>query len=121
MEELAVKIAELLDISVQGAIDLYPVIRSQYIWYAILTSVTNWATVIGFVSLILTGVTLFIRFDLDKVNWRTEEINEDWVIVDKLFKKVLLVLMLSVVIGIVTSVIIPFLAPDIMIIKNFIG
>lgn len=35
MEELAVKIAELLDISVQGAIDLYPVIRSQYIWYSV--------------------------------------------------------------------------------------
>ena len=121
MEELAIKLAETLDISVQAAIDMYPVIRSQYIWYAILTSVTNWAATLGFVSLILTGVTLFIRFDLDKYNWRTEEINEDWVIVDKVFKKALLVLMLSVVIGIVTSVIIPFLAPDIMIITDFLG
>ena len=121
MEELAIKLAETLDISVKAAIDLYPVIRSQYIWYAILTSVTNWTAMLGFVSLILTGVTLFIRFDLDKYNWRTEEINEDWVIVDKVFKKALLVLMLSVVIGIVTSVIIPFLAPDIMIITDFLG
>ena len=121
MEELAIKIAEALDISVQGAIDLYPVIRSQYIWYVILTSVTNWATVIGFFSLILTGVTLFIRFDLDKVNWRTGEIEEDWAIADKVLKKVLLVLILSAVVGIVTSVIIPFLAPDIMLIKDLIG
>ena len=121
MEELAIKIAEMLDISVQGAIDMYPVIRSQYIWYAILTSVTNWATVIGFVSLILTGVTLFIRFDLDKVNWRTGEIEEDWAIADKVFKKVLLALILSAVVGIVTSAIIPFLAPDIMIITDFLG
>lgn len=121
MEELAIKVAEVLDISVQGAIDIYPVIRGQYIWYAVLTSVTIWATVIGFVSLILTGVTLFIRLDLDKYNWRTKEINEDWVIVDKVFKKVLLALILSAVVGIVTSEIIPFLAPDIMIIKNFLG
>ena len=121
MEELAVKIAETLDISVQAAIDMYPVIRSQYIWYAILTSVTIWTTVIGFVSLILTGVTLFIRFDLDKVNWRTGEIEEDWAIADKVFKKVLLALILSAVVGIATSITIPFLAPDIMLIKDLIG
>ena len=121
MEELAIKIAETLDISVQAAIDMYPVIRSQYIRYAILTSVTNWATVIGFVSLILTGVTLFIMFDLDKVNCRTGEIEEDWAIADKVLKKVLLVLMLSAVVGIVTSVIIPFLAPDIMLINDILN
>src|SRR5699024_11577522 len=101
MEELAIKIAETLDISVQGAIDMYPVIRSQYIWYAVLTSVTNWATVIGFVSLILTGVTLLIRFDLDKFNWRTGEIEVDWVIADKVFKKLLLDILLCSVICIV--------------------
>ena len=121
MEELAIKIAETLDISVQAAIDMYPVIRSQYIRYEILTSVTNWATVIGFVSLILTGVTLFIRFDLDKVNWRTGEIEEDWAIADKVLKKVLLVLILSAVVGIVTSAIIPFLAPDIMLINDILN
>ena len=121
MEELAIKLAETLDISVQAAIDMYPVIRGQYIWYAILTSVTNWATLLGLGSLILTGVTLFIRFDLDKYNWRNEEINEDWVNIDKVFKKASMALVIFVVIGIVTSVIIPFLAPDIMIIKNFLG
>ena len=121
MEELAIKIAETLDISVQGAIDMYPVIRNQYIWHQMLTSVTTWATVLGFISLILTGVTLFLRFDLDKFNCRTGEIEEDWVIVDKVFKKVLLALILSAVVGIMTSTIIPFLAPDIMIIKNFLG
>ena len=121
MEELAIKVAEVLDISVQGAIDIYPVIRGQYIWYAILTSVTIWATVLGLGSLVLTGVTLFVRFDLDKYNYRTEEINEDWVNINKVFKKALMALVIFVIIGIVTSEIIPFLAPDIMIIKNFLG
>lgn len=121
MEELAIKLAETLDISVKAAIDLYPVIRSQYIWYETLESVISWALVIGFVSFILTGVTLFIRFDLDKYDWRTEEINEDWVIVDKVFKKAVLVLMVSVVIAVAVEIIAPFLAPDIMIIKNFLG
>ena len=121
MEELAVKIAETLDISVQGAIDLYPVIRSQYVWYAVLTSVIDWATVIGLFSLILTGITLFIRFDLDKFNWRTGEIEEDWAIADKVFKKVLLALILSAVVGIANSAIIPFLAPDIMLINDILN
>ncbi|WP_373786871.1 hypothetical protein, partial [Jeotgalibaca porci] len=84
-------------------------------------NINTWAMLLMFVSIMLTGVTLFIRFDLDKYNWRTEEINEDWVAVDKVFKKAFLLLLLSVVVAITTDMIIPFLAPDIMIIKNFLS
>ncbi|WP_373814652.1 hypothetical protein [Jeotgalibaca porci] len=121
MEELAIKIAETLDISVQAAIDMYPVIRSQFTWYLVLDNINTWAVLLMFVSIMLTGVTLFIRFDLDKYNCRTEEINEDWVAVDKVFKKAFLLLLLSVVVAITTDMIIPFLAPDILLIKNFLG
>lgn len=121
MEELASKIAETLDISVQAAIDMYPVIREQFMWYQVLDNINSWALMLGFVSMIVVGVTLFIRFDLDKYNWRTEEINEDWVNVNKVFKKALLLLLLSVVVAITTDMIIPFLAPDIILIKNLLG
>lgn len=36
MNELAVKISELLDITVESAVELYPVIRGQFMWYSAL-------------------------------------------------------------------------------------
>ena len=121
MEELAIKIAEMLDISVQGAIDMYPFLRSQYIWYRALTNVNAWALILWFGSTIVTGIAWIIRNDTTKYGLRTDEIAEEWVDIDKTFKISLLVLVLSVVIAIVTDMIIPFLAPDIMLIENFLG
>ena len=121
MEELAIKIAETLDISVQGAIDVYPVIRSQYIWYEALTTLCIWAVILGFISMLVIGVSGVIRDDTDKYYWNTEEIREEWTSIDNVFKKAILALLIFIVIGITTSIIAPFLAPDIMIIKNFLG
>lgn len=121
MEELAIKLAETLDISVQAAIDMYPVIRSQYIWYETLSTVTVWSVILGLISTIAVGVTVVIRDDTSKYDWGSEEINEEWVDIDKAFKTALMALLIFVVIGIVASIVAPFLAPDIMIIKDFIS
>ena len=121
MEELAVKIAEILDISVQGAIDIYPVIRSQYIWYKALTSVSFWSVILALALIIMIGVTLVIREETTKFDWTTEEITEEWASIDKVFKKAILALVIFVFIAIASSIVAPFLAPDIMIIKNFLG
>lgn len=121
MEELAMKIAETLDISVHAAIDMYPVIRGQYIWYETLTIVSLWAIILWFASIIVVGVTWVIRSDTQKFDWKTEEITEEWDSIDNIFKKAILALVIFVVIGITTSIVAPFLAPDIMIIKNFLG
>lgn len=121
MEELAIKIAETLDISVQAAIDMYPVIKEQFIWYQVLISINIWAFLLGFISIIVVGVTLFIRFDLDKYKWRTGEINEKWVDIDKIFKASLSALAIAVIIAITTDMIIPFLAPDVVMIKSFLS
>ena len=121
MEELAIKIAEMLDISVQGAIDIYPVIRSQYIWYEALTRVGSWAIILWFGSIIITGITWIIRNNTTKFDWRTEEITEEWADIDKTFKIALSAPVLFLVIAIATEMITPFLAPDITLIKNFLG
>lgn len=121
MEELAIKIAEMLDISVQGAIDMYPVIRGQYIWYQMLTSVGSWSIILWFGSIIITGITWVIRNDTSKYDWRTEEITEEWADIDKIFKIALSAFVLFLVVAIATEMIVPFLAPDIMLIKNFLG
>lgn len=121
MEELAIKLAETLDISVQAAIDMYPVIRSQYIWYESLSTVMDWSVILGLISMIVVGVTFVIRDDTSKYDWGSEEINEDWANINKVFKKALMALVIFIVIGIVASIIAPFLAPDVMIIKDFLG
>ena len=121
MEELAIKIAEVLDISVQGAIDIYPVIRSQYMWYEALTTLCVWAVILGFISMLVIGVAGVIRDDTDKYYWNTEEIREEWASIDNVFKKAIWALLIFIVIGITTSIVAPFLAPDIMIIENFLG
>ena len=121
MEELALKIAETLDISVQAAIDMYPVIRGQYIWYEMLTSVGSWTVILWFGSIIATGITWVIRNDTSKYDWRTEEITEEWANIDKVFKVALSAFAILLVVAIVVEIVVPFLAPDIMIIKNFLG
>lgn len=121
MEELAIKIAETLDISVQAAIDMYPVIRNQFVWYQTLTSVGSWAIILWFGSIIVTGIAWIIRNDTSKYDWRTEEIKEEWVDIDKIFKIALSTFVLFLVVAITTEMIIPFLAPDIVLIKDFLG
>lgn len=122
MEELAVKIAELLDISVQGAIDLYPVIRSQYIWYSLCQNIGGWVMLLGVISLVSTVATFIIRKDTKIYSWRDrEKINEEYTSIDKLFKISISIFILLTVIGIAMSAAIPFLAPDIVLIKDFLG
>ena len=121
MEELAIKIAETLDISVQAAIDMYPVIRSQFIWYQAINNINIWAFCLGFISMVVVGVSGMIRQDTDKYDWHTEEINEEWVDINKIFKVSLSAFALAVIISVTTDMIIPFLAPDVMLIKNFLG
>jgi len=71
MEELALKLAETLDISVQAAIDMYPVIKGQFVWYSMLTSVESWSVILWFGSIIITGISWIVRNDTTKYEWRT--------------------------------------------------
>lgn len=53
MEELGLKLAELLDITVESAIKLYPVLREQFIYYKMI----NWLWIaLLFFSMIILAV-----------------------------------------------------------------
>lgn len=121
MEELAIKLAETLDISVKAAIDMYPVIRGQYIWYSVLTSIGSWSIILWFGSIIIGGIAWVIRSDTEKYDWKTDEITEDWANINKLFKLALSFFVALLVIAITTELVVPFLAPDIVLIKNLLG
>lgn len=121
MEVLASKIAELLDISVQGAIDLYPVIKSQYVWYRVLGGVSVWSAILGLVSLASLLIAVVIRDETSKYDWNTEEISEDWKAINKVFNVSMLAFVLFIIIAIIANLARPFLAPDILLIKDFLG
>lgn len=57
MEELMLKLAELLEVTVDAAIELYPLLRSQFVWYKILTDLSkvNIAFTIGGLILLIAG------------------------------------------------------------------
>lgn len=66
MNELAVKLAELLDMTVQQAVKLYPVLRGQYIWYSISTYIETFGsllTVIFGVGITTTAILWWIEKD----------------------------------------------------------
>lgn len=121
MEVLASKIAELLDISVQGAIDLYPVIKSQYVWYRVLSGVSMWSAILGFVSLASMLIALAVEDETSKYVWDTEEISEEWKAINKVVVVSILAFVLFIIITITANLARPFLAPDILLIKDFLG
>lgn len=55
MNELAIKLAELLEITVDAAIDLYPVLREQYVVYKVTAVVEGWAFFLAIVTLVLVS------------------------------------------------------------------
>lgn len=121
MEELVSEVAELLGISVQEAINIYPMLRSQYIWYNILSGVVGWSILLVFILAFVIFISYTIRRDTDKHDWRSNEVTEEWIKIDKLFKIELSIFVLLVVIGIVGAMAIPFLAPDVIVIESLIG
>jgi len=55
MEVLAVQLAELLEITVDKAIELYPVLRTQFVWYKI-TNLLNGLGLLMLLPTVIVGV-----------------------------------------------------------------
>ena len=113
MNELAVKIAELLDITVESAVELYPVIRGQFMWYSVLGSVGDlnlfFALALVFASVIF-GTYYFLEYndsyDLTRARKTAKVIAIGWVIV--------------VLIWITLIILTHITAPDIVLIKGLL-
>lgn len=56
MEELMLKLAELLDISVKGAIELYPILKEQYVWYSVMEVLFVVGILIGIAGMIFIPI-----------------------------------------------------------------
>lgn len=113
METLAIKLAELLDITVEAAIKLLPILRNQYVWYKVLGMVSGF----GFAFMLIMASGLFV-FSL--VIFEDYPFEEDDA---KTFKKYLFGLVALVVLGLTmfvgAKVARIMTAPDLMMILEF--
>ena len=112
MNELASKLAELLDITVKQAIELYPVLRGQYIWYVTLDNIIS----VAVVGALIIGVLIFFFGVFWSAGALPDSLKDD----EEKTKKVVVVLLkglaIAVVVAIIGSVASVVVAPDL----NFI-
>lgn len=117
MEELASKLAELLNITVKSAVELYPLLRRQYMWYAAIGNVMDVAVVVA----IIAGMLIF----LFGVGWIIEELpnalDEDEEKMRKLFIVLLKTLIAAVVVAVISRVTSVIVAPDLNFILRLLG
>ena len=113
MNELAVKISELLDITVESAVELYPVIRGQFMWYSALGKVGGLNFLFGLALAIascVVGAYYCIvyddSYDLTKARKTAKVIAMGWAIV--------------IVIWITLTILVHVTAPDIILIKGLL-
>lgn len=124
MESLALEISKILNITVEKAVELLPIIRSQFIKYSIIQSVYSPLSFMLAVVAILTMATvithMFTREYLDNnSSWYADERN-----VAENTKKALPTLVKIVVALMIITALLNVskyvLAPDFMMIKQFI-
>lgn len=118
MEELLVQIADLLDMSVEGVIQTYPILREQFIAYHILESVRRLTTGIMMWSPLLLVVCILVVLLLD-----TAEIMSLEDITSLTYSKVrwlLAIALILMAISLVSRILVGVLATDILIIREFL-
>lgn len=77
MEEIMIKLAEMLEITVEAAVELYPVLRNQYIWYTAVDLVASPLVAIAVLSLGVAVYSLIRNIDSISDLKRYKLFNED--------------------------------------------
>jgi hypothetical protein len=125
MEILATKIAELLDVTIEQAVLLYPILRQQFIWYKILASLQ----VILVIPIVSLGMfTIISIIDYSNLQERlNNRLYRDEVEVNKLAFKKKIVIKFTIcticLLGVffITMLLTYILSPDLMIILRFLN
>lgn len=115
MNELASKLADILDVTTKAALDLYPVIRDQFVWYGALGSIKNVFFTLFVVSL-FAGAMIAMFLSIEEC-WELE----DWKRNRKAAKWIIFTPVLSLIIILVINILSYFLAPDIMIVMELLN
>lgn len=118
MEVLAEKIAELLGITVDAAVEVYPYIRDQYVMYGVLDSIKAVFVILVVVSTILSIFSVGFLF-FDGVDFENPDDEEKIFI--KAAKWSVIVFIFSLIMTMSVSIAQAVLSPDIMLIRELLG
>lgn len=119
MEELAIKMAEYLEISVETAIELYPVLRSQFMVYMVLDRIGNVVFTLSVLTFIATVIIGMIMLFLYAYAWDSEEEEAVKSLGLKIFKIAGPTFVVLQVVYILIMVIGVIFAPDVVMIRSF--
>lgn len=109
MDNIMNKIAEWLQISVEKAIELYPHLRMEAVWYTVGENL--WKLLLYTISLLVVITFINWLIYLDDKRDETKE---------KKYKRWLIALIASTFLFYILNIVSPFLYPNILIIKQFI-
>lgn len=124
MDVLAIKIAELLEISVESAINLYPQLRSQFIMFKSIGYIKG-ALYLMIAAVIIGGYFIVMaKWNNIEINrweddWKAKQ-TEDENAVISLAKKMLVVLVIMIVITVLLEILSIHIAPDLHLILDFL-
>ena len=114
MELLAQKLAEFLDISIESAVEVYPVLREQFKIYKLLDRLSLALAVVTVVAIILLVVFLFKGID----EYEYESEREGRL---KTMKIIFFIGAGTAVFSVLLSCLMAYAAPDLMMLKEFLG
>jgi hypothetical protein len=107
--EIVNKIAEWLQISVEKAIELYPQLRTEAVWYTVGENL--WKLIFYTISLLV--IITFINW----LTWLDDKRDETK---EKRYKRWLIALIVSTFLFYILNIVFPFLYPNIVFFKQFV-
>nr|DAM49665.1 MAG TPA: hypothetical protein [Caudoviricetes sp.] len=113
--EIINKIAEWLQISVEKAVELYPQLRMETVWYSVMNNVST--------ILLCSGVVIIIFMFVDYMNYTMCSYKDEVEIkksASERLKQFAKFLMVLVALLLVLSIVSPFLYPNIVFFKQFV-
>lgn len=120
MEVLAQELAKILNITIEKAVELYPVLRQQFIIYKIANNIGSLFNLLWMVSMMI-GIIVGIIFLLNLDYQRCRDDEDNFVITCKKIIKVCCLVFIVGIIGVqIIDVLQYVLASDFMIIKEML-
>ena len=124
MDMLIEEFAKILNVTVEKAIELFPILKSQFLKYAILTEIESPLRLILIASMIVLVVAGIVSMVYVQYNNTKDKFWEEEVRVYKLASKIVKISLIIIVILLILLTIISIskytLAPDFMMLKQFI-
>ena len=112
MENLALEISKMLNVSIEKAIELLPLIRDEFIYYSILSKISLVPTLI--MGLLIFGCVALFIFHIFDIFFELD------FHLDGMLKLLLKILAVFVIIVIILNVLMYMLAPNFIFIKEMI-